>query len=137
VIVGSPGEATTEYQETLALVERLAFSRLHVFKYSPRPRTRARDFPDQVPDAVKAERSLALIRLGRRLAHDFHSGFVGRHVEVLVEEEPDHGRLQGLTGHYVRARFAGSSRWCHRLVTVRVTGAHPTGVEGELVGRDA
>ncbi|HAI20689.1 MAG TPA: tRNA (N(6)-L-threonylcarbamoyladenosine(37)-C(2))-methylthiotransferase MtaB [Clostridiales bacterium UBA8153] len=136
VIVGFPGEGAREYEETLALVEKLAFSRLHVFKYSPRPGTPARDFPEQVPAAEKAGRSLALIRLGRRLAHEFHRGFVGRHVEVLVEEEPDRGLLQGLTGHYVRARFAGSSRWCHRLVTVRVTGAHPAGVEGEPVGRD-
>jgi threonylcarbamoyladenosine tRNA methylthiotransferase MtaB len=136
VIVGFPGEGAAEYLETLALVERLAFSRLHVFKYSPRPKTRARDFPDQVPDTVKAVRSLELTRLGRRLARKFHSSFVGRHVEVLVEAQPEPGRLQGLTGHYVRARFAGSSRWCHRLVMVRVTGADPAGVEGELVGRD-
>ncbi len=48
VIVGFPGESEAEFAETLAFVERLAFSRLHVFVYSRRPGTLAFDLPEQV-----------------------------------------------------------------------------------------
>ncbi|MEW6524468.1 MAG: tRNA (N(6)-L-threonylcarbamoyladenosine(37)-C(2))-methylthiotransferase MtaB [Bacillota bacterium] len=132
VIVGFPGEGPDDFRKTLDFVEEMAFSRLHVFRYSPRPGTRAAGFPGQVPPAVKAQRSAELTRLGHRLALEFHRRLVGQEVEVLVEDEPAGGLLQGLTGHYVRAVFPGSPRWSNRLVTVTVTGADVTGVSGEL-----
>ncbi len=57
VIVGFPGETEEEFDESLALCERIGFSRMHVFRYSARPGTPAATMPDQVAPEVMAERS--------------------------------------------------------------------------------
>ena len=49
VMVGFPGETQEEFMETRAFVEEIAFSRIHVFPYSPRKGTPAASFADQVP----------------------------------------------------------------------------------------
>jgi threonylcarbamoyladenosine tRNA methylthiotransferase MtaB len=63
VIVGFPGETETHFDETLALVERLPFTYLHVFPYSARPGTAATRLPDPVPSAVVRERAERLREL--------------------------------------------------------------------------
>ncbi len=57
LIVGFPGETDEEFERTLAMVERVAFARLHVFRYSARPQTPAAEFPDQVDPQIAARRS--------------------------------------------------------------------------------
>ena len=68
VIVGFPAEDGAAFARTLAAVEELAFSRLHVFPYSPRPGTRTAD-ADPVPAAVKRRRAERLRALSDRLGH--------------------------------------------------------------------
>ena len=55
-IVGFPGETNEEFAETLRLAAETGFAASFSFKYSPRPGTPAAELPDQVPEAVKAER---------------------------------------------------------------------------------
>ncbi len=57
LIVGFPGEIDEEFEATMDMVERVAFSRLHVFRYSARPGTPAAEFPHQVDPQVAAHRS--------------------------------------------------------------------------------
>lgn len=57
LIVGFPGETDEEFEATMEMVERVAFSRLHVFRYSARPGTPAAEFPHQVDPQVAARRS--------------------------------------------------------------------------------
>jgi len=67
IIVGFPGETEREWAQTLAFVDEIGFGDLHIFSYSPRRGTRAAEMPDQVPAAVKRERSQALHALVHRL----------------------------------------------------------------------
>src|SRR5438105_13962544 len=57
IMVGFPGETREDFQRTLEAVERAGFMDLHVFRFSPRPRTAAARYPDQVPVAEARERS--------------------------------------------------------------------------------
>jgi threonylcarbamoyladenosine tRNA methylthiotransferase MtaB len=105
VMVGFPGETDTEFETSLATVEELAFSRLHVFRFSRRAGTPAASFPDQVPGSVAAERSATMHALGAGLTHRFNSDFVGRCLPVLWETARARGscrRWSGLTGNYIR-----------------------------------
>ena len=105
IMVGFPGETNEEFEETVAAVEALAFSRLHVFRYSRRDGTRAATMPEQIPGPVAQERSRRLHELGQRLMSDFHAQFVGRRLQVLWEDAEDHGdslRWSGLTDNYIR-----------------------------------
>ena len=105
IMVGFPGETVENFDESIAAVETLAFSRLHVFRYSRRDGTRAAAMPDQIPGPVARERSRRLHELGQRLMSDFHQRFLGRRLEVLWEDSENHGdalRWSGLTGNYIR-----------------------------------
>ncbi|MBX6377069.1 MAG: tRNA (N(6)-L-threonylcarbamoyladenosine(37)-C(2))-methylthiotransferase MtaB [Clostridia bacterium] len=133
VIVGFPGESEADFAETLAFVERVGFTRVHVFPFSPRRGTPAAAYPDQVPYDVKNRRVRALIELGDRLAETFHRRQVGRRATVLVEAA-DGKEMEGLTANYVRVRFPGDPCWHNRLVHVEVEGADAEGVWGRPVG---
>ena len=105
IMVGFPGETDEEFEETAAAVEALAFSRLHVFRYSRRDGTRAATMPEQIPGPIAQERSRRLHELGQRLMSDFHAQFVGRRLQVLWEDAENHGhslRWSGLTDNYIR-----------------------------------
>jgi threonylcarbamoyladenosine tRNA methylthiotransferase MtaB len=105
IIVGFPGETDEEFEETIALVEELAFSRLHIFRYSQRAGTPAEKMTAQVPGPIAQERSRRMHALAADLEHRFNSGLVGHTADVLWETAEDHGdalRWSGLTPNYVR-----------------------------------
>lgn len=124
VIVGHPGEHDDDFEETMALVDALPFSYLHVFPYSDRRGTEAAAMVDRVDESTAARRSRRLRDLARRKNLVFREGLVGTTQEVLVLESRDAaGRLIGLTGNYVEVALAGPDSLMRTLQRVRVTGA--------------
>ena len=128
VIVGFPGETREQFAATLAVVERVCFSKLHVFRYSARPATPAATMPDQVPDPEKKARARELIALGAELRRRFHEAHVGRPLEVLVEGAGD-GLAEGTSDNYIKVRFPGGPDLVDRVVTVRGLRADAEGME--------
>jgi len=84
VIAGFPGETHAEHAKTVAFIERLPFSYLHVFSFSQRPGTRAAELPDQVPAPVIKSRARDLRALGDQKARDFRRSQLGRVLSVLT-----------------------------------------------------
>jgi threonylcarbamoyladenosine tRNA methylthiotransferase MtaB len=135
VIVGFPTETDAAFENTMDVVRRLRFSKLHVFRYSPRPGTGAASMPDAVPPAVKKERSKRLIDLGNEIRGDFLKSHLGPQLEVLVEDERQVDATtvsSGQTSDYVRVWFEGRGM-LGSLVRVRGTGIRSDGLRGELV----
>lgn len=134
VMVGFPGETAEQFEATVDLVREVDFSRLHVFRFSPRPGTAAEQMPNRLSAKELERRSRALIELGKRQAQAFAERFVGHEVEVLVE-----GRrrtvggdevLVGFTDNYIEVAFRGSASLRGRIVKVRAQRAE----NGRLVG---
>ena len=86
VIVGFP-ETDEEFETTERYLERIHFYEMHIFQYSRREGTKAAAMPDQVPEAVKKERSEKLLALGHRMSEEFRRYYLGRQVTALLEEE--------------------------------------------------
>jgi tRNA-2-methylthio-N6-dimethylallyladenosine synthase len=87
IIVGFPTETDAEFEETVSLVRAVPFKNNFIFKYSPRPGTVAIDrFEDDVPTEVKKLRNNLLLDIQSEVSRKAHSAWVGRTVEVLVEE---------------------------------------------------
>jgi threonylcarbamoyladenosine tRNA methylthiotransferase MtaB len=127
IIVGFPGETEEEFRETLSLAEEVAFGKIHVFKYSRRPGTKAAVMPDQVPEPVKKERSARLQALGDRLMADYHRLHLGTEQRVLIEEQ-ENGLWTGYTNDYTKA-FVRSDEDLHdRFVTGSVVDADESGI---------
>ena len=104
IIVGFPGETDEEFKETCDFVNEIKFSRIHVFKYSPRKGTPAAKYPDQIDGNVKNERSDKLIELGNKLAFEFMNRFKDRNLDVLFEEANKNNidLHEGYTTNYIR-----------------------------------
>ena len=101
VIVGFPGETEELFQESLAFAEKMGFSRMHVFPYSPRAGTVAARRKDQVAEHIKKERVHRMQKLAEQKAKDFHESFLGQTTRVLFETNTD-GITDGLTDNYIR-----------------------------------
>lgn len=127
IIVGFPGETEEEFKESLSLAEEVGFGKIHVFKYSKRPGTKAAVMPDQVPEPVKKERSARLITLGERLAADFCRQHLGTEQRVLVEER-ENGVWTGYTDDYVKAFIRSEEDLADRFVTGTAADAHQDGI---------
>lgn len=104
VIAGLPTETEEEHQETLAFLEEVRPSRVHVFTYTPRPKTRAASMP-QVPIEVRKRRNKELTVLSHRLAQERTQPMLGSRVEVLVESFRN-GKVYGHTPDYYEVEFS-------------------------------
>ncbi|MCP3177980.1 tRNA (N(6)-L-threonylcarbamoyladenosine(37)-C(2))-methylthiotransferase MtaB [Desulfuromonas sp. KJ2020] len=132
VIAGFPGETEDEFANTLALVESLPVSHLHVFPYSRRPGTPAASMAAQVPSALARERAARLRAVGEEKTRIFARRFVGQTLEVVVEGGGRNGWRKGLTTNYLQVHFRGGDDLPDKTLRVRLTGLEGEGLVGEL-----
>ena len=86
VIVGFPGETEEEFAKSKAFVDKVDFYETHIFKYSKRQGTKAAVMENQVPEQIKTLRSNELLELDQQKRANYESNFLGKEVEVLMEE---------------------------------------------------
>jgi len=136
-IVGFCGETDAEFQTTLDLVRSAGFKNSFIFKYSPRPGTKAYDrLPDDVPEDVKKARNHALLDAQAEVSLAGNRAFVGTRQQVLVEGlstrdekkavQPGPDGVAQLTGRTMCDRivvFDAPLRLVGRLVDVDITAA--------------
>jgi tRNA-2-methylthio-N6-dimethylallyladenosine synthase len=140
VIVGFSGESEEDFARTLSLIEEVGFVGVFGFKYSVRPNTPAERLPDDVPEAVKAERLARLFALSERLIGEHLSRLVGRSLKVLVEG-PSKSRPENATGRSERNEIvhiegAGNDR-VGEIVEVEIVEAYKHSLLGRLEGRNS
>lgn len=101
IIVGFPGETEEDFEETLDIVRKSEFGRVHIFRYSPRKGTAASKLPDAVPGNIKNERAERLAAVAEETAKSFYVKNFGTPHYVLIEER-DGKHLTGYTGNYIK-----------------------------------
>ncbi|WP_245764611.1 tRNA (N6-isopentenyl adenosine(37)-C2)-methylthiotransferase MiaB [Planctomicrobium piriforme] len=85
-IVGFCGETNEAFQKCIDSIREFRFKNSFIFKYSPRPGTKAHElYEDDVPEEVKKRRNNELLRVQNEISEEDNAGFIGRRVEVLVE----------------------------------------------------
>src|SRR5438034_6326259 len=135
LIVGFPGETEDDFAATLAMVERVAYDNVFVFRYSPRPGTPAATMPDQVSPAVKADRNARLLEVTTRVGQERSRRRLGETVEILVDgaAKKNAGELSGRTRCNRVVNFDGQGRVAvGDLTRVRVTEVLPHSLRGTL-----
>ena len=100
VIVGFPGETEEEFNKTYEFLKEIKFYKMHVFKYSPRRGTVAAKMPNQIDGNIKEERSNKLIELSDENEKEYNQKYIGKEVEVLLEEREGE-YLKGHTTNYM------------------------------------
>lgn len=135
MIVGFPGERDEDFEQTLSLTERVRYHSMFSFKYSPRPNTLAnKRLPDDVPEAEKTRRIVALQELQKRIQGEIYAASIGRVEPVLVDSRSRRRawELSGRTSGNTVVNLSGDPAWIGRTVPVRITGANPNSLRGEV-----
>ena len=133
LIVGFPGETEEEFEMTMEAVKNVRFDLIYSFKYSPRPGTRAAEYPEQLSEKVKAERLKVLLETQEKIIREKNEALVGTIQEVLIEgnhqrkENSVTGRTRG--NHSVSIKNCGEK--AGELLAVRITGANPSSLAAE------
>jgi threonylcarbamoyladenosine tRNA methylthiotransferase MtaB len=119
LIVGFPGETAAEFAESLAFVDAMAFSGMHIFRFSPREGTVAYKMKGQISAQISKERSQQVHEVTARHERAFRQSMIGQSHQVLWEtcEETPGGYLwSGLTDNYIRT-IAFSTRSLANTIT--------------------
>jgi threonylcarbamoyladenosine tRNA methylthiotransferase MtaB len=151
VIAGFPGETGDDHSTTLAFIESLPLTYLHVFSFSKRPGTQAAALANEAPASVIKNRARELRALGEKKSVAFRHEQIGRQLRVLTlrsengsanhlgndesRHEPaladrtlpdkDSSYTPALSGNYLRVRLRG--HWpANRWVNVRICAAGET-----------
>jgi threonylcarbamoyladenosine tRNA methylthiotransferase MtaB len=118
VMVGSPGETDSEFEETRRMIEDLPFTYLHVFTFSARPGTPAAMMREQVTAHVSRERNRVLRDLAAAKKLEFMRGFVGCMIEAITlkttSDDPTGTWTNALTDNYLKVKVKGAhepNRW--------------------------
>lgn len=129
LIVGFPGETEADFIITRDFVQKQNFSRIHVFRFSPRRGTAAAELPDRVSKSVQEERSKIIQQIATQAAQVYTQKFIEKNVEVLFEKKIV-GGWTGLTGEYLRMRTDTKLDFKNCLQKVKVIGLIGDGLSG-------
>jgi threonylcarbamoyladenosine tRNA methylthiotransferase MtaB len=138
VIVGFPGENELDFDETLEAVKKVSFSRVHVFKYSPRKLTPAAAMDNQVAEEIKNERSLGLRKIALELRERFISLNIDKTLQTAVERiDYFKNYASGMSGNYIKVYFPSNREneivKIGRIVNVKTNLIYLDGLKGEIV----
>ena len=134
IIVGFPGETYEEFCDTLSLVEKVKYTSLFTFIFSPRKGTKAYNMEDPVSRQEKGVWFKQLTDLQEKIAGERTARMKGRSYRVLVEEKAKtEGFLSGRTQGNVIIEFEGDESLIGNFADVKVTNPRTWIVYGELV----
>jgi tRNA-2-methylthio-N6-dimethylallyladenosine synthase len=135
IIVGFPGETEADFAETLSLLEKVRYTEIYSFIYSPRRGTTAADMADDTPAEVKQDQFNRMLELQQEISRQTWEADVGTIQEVLVEGESKvgEGQMFGRSTWNRIVNFSGSAELSGKLVLVKITKAFRNSLLGELV----
>ena len=126
IIVGFPGETEKDFADTMSLLDEVPFETIYSFKYSPRPFTKAQNFPNPVPEEEKRIRLRRLNEKHMHLGRENAKKYAGKVLKVLVERQDQSS--QNLTGRSTENKivhFCGEKHLVGKEVCVKITKALP------------
>lgn len=109
IITAFPGETDEEFSRSYSFCQEIGFSRMHIFRFSPRTGTRAADMPNQIDPAVAVFRSQQLQKLADMMSEEYHAQFAAKTESVLLEQMRADGMMTGYTGSYAPVLVAGTN----------------------------
>lgn len=102
IIVGFPQETDSEFNETFSFIKKIGFSKVHVFKFSPREGTKAASLKGQIDGNIKNKRSKEITKISNEMAYNFMKKLIGMEIEVLFETKKNDNFFEGLTKNYLK-----------------------------------
>lgn len=133
IITGHPGENDDEFENTIKTLNKIEFSKLHVFPYSPRDNTPSSKLP-QIPDYVKKNQTDKLLELSKQFEIKYMKKFLSKKLDVLIEVTKD-GYSYGHTTNYLAVKVIGTYK-SSTIKNVKLINIEYPYIYGEIVDED-
>ncbi|MFN6991620.1 MAG: tRNA (N(6)-L-threonylcarbamoyladenosine(37)-C(2))-methylthiotransferase MtaB [Fervidobacterium sp.] len=130
IIVGFPGEGEKEFRETIDIVTEVGFSKVHTFRYSERPNTKASQLGEKVPGNIKKQRAEQLIKHSQIIASEYRKKLLNRVSTVLIEGVSN-SIYYGYDEYYVQHEVNGGI--IGEFIKVRIMSVTAEGVVSKVV----
>ena len=119
VIVGFPSETEELFNETIETINKIKFSKIHVFPFSLRKGTKSEEIPNHVDDVTKKKRVKELVELSYSLENSYMNKFINKNVLLLPEIYKD-GYLIGHTDNYLKIKASGNKDLLNKIIEVEI-----------------
>jgi threonylcarbamoyladenosine tRNA methylthiotransferase MtaB len=134
VIVGFPGESERDFEDTIDMMDKVRFAKVHMFPFSARERTRAALYPNKVPAALIQDRKQKLLRLAEQHAFELRKSYVGQKRSVLFESEVNTaGNSYGHTDHFLSVKVNSAGIKANDLFEVEFIDNEPDALIGRIL----
>lgn len=131
MISGFPGETDEDFADSLDIIDRVGFCKVHGFKYSVRKGTPAEKMK-QIPGDIKNNRAQALQKKAEEDALRFFDLCQGAVRSVLFEEQAGDGLITGYTDNYIKTYVPGDETMLNQFYDVKLVDRFKDGMKGEL-----
>ncbi len=133
IIVGFPGETEADFRESAEMIEKAGFCKVHIFKYSKRPMTKAAQMKGHLPPELKTKRSNELIKIGEAAARAFFTSLIGSERVVLFEEYDEKTRCyRGHSDNFIEVFCESDKDISNTFAKVKLNGLYQSGMLGIL-----
>lgn len=137
IIVGFPGETEKNHKQTMEYAEEIKFSKMHLFKYSPREGTRAAKMSNQIDGRTKKNRLHDLEKIEEANRKEFLNKQIGKTLSVLIESKSD---LEGYSGghstNYLKVNVKENIA-ANTIIDVNIINIIDDELVGEIVEKDS
>ena len=131
LIVGFPNETEEDFNITLETLQKVNFSKIHVFPFSVRKGTVAEKMDNQVPEEIKKIRVRKILELSKKLEIDYMNKFIDKEVEFIPEIKRN-GCLIGHTGNYLSVKMESENELIHTAIKCKIESVNYPYVIGRL-----
>ena len=133
VIVGFPQESDKDHEDTKDFIKKIAFSKIHVFKYSKRTGTVASQMAGQIDGNIKKIRSGEISNLEEKIRNEFLQKQIGKTLSVLFESKSDlEGYMSGYSTNYLRVNVKANVKE-NDIKDIKITKIKNDELVGELI----
>ncbi|OEG71713.1 hypothetical protein ATZ36_13175 [Candidatus Endomicrobiellum trichonymphae] len=132
IIVGFPGETDEDFEDTLKAVKTIRFGGLYVFRYSPRPDTKATEMTDDVPFEEKKRRHAIILKESNKISIEIVLEMLGSTQQVLAEEIKN-GIIKARTKNGRKVFTEGRKEYIGKHINVNIKEAKVNSLFGDIV----
>ena len=138
IIVGFPGETNEDFEDSIKIVKKLKFSKVHIFPFSKRERAKAASFSDQVDKKTIANRKKTLEKEAIKASFNLREKFIGKDLDVLLENEFDITKkyIGGISRNGLMVFLEKCKLTANDLISVRIIKNTQEHLLAEIVGEN-
>lgn len=134
IIAGFPGETEEDFADSIDMIERVQFCKVHGFRFSARPGTAAAGMKNQIDGNTKNDRIDRLLAAGEESARKYFAGCAKRReIRTVLFEEWDGQFITGYTENYIKVYASGTGDHLNSFQKVRLLEEYKDGMKGEII----